>query len=85
MANLRDDDDGRFSSNVYTDHSGRTAAGTVRMCRDTPDNVGCYSQQRRALAEGSMKSARVCRTDGCADDHVTRQLMIARQTKTLGT
>lgn len=55
------------------------------MCRDTPDNVGCYSQQRRALAEGSMKSARVCRTDGCAGDHVTRQLMIARQTKTLGT
>jgi len=51
------------------------------MCRDTPDNVGCYSQERRALAEGSMKSARVCRRDGCADDHVIRQLMIARQTK----
>lgn len=51
------------------------------MCRNTPDNVECYSQQRRALAEGSMKSARVCRRDGCADDHVIRQLMIARQTK----
>lgn len=28
-----------------------------------------------------MKSARVCRRDGCADDHVIRQLRIARQTK----
>lgn len=54
------------------------------MCRNTPDNVECYSQQRRALAEGSMKSARVCRRDGCADDHVICQLMIARQTKHYG-